>query len=135
MKANGNDSELRSSRPRSHRPQRMADNLRSEIASFILNGVKNDRIGFVTITEVKMTPDLQIARVYYTAYGSDHQKEESARGLAESSARIRAHLGKVLRMKYTPRLEFFYDKGLEHSYKIQSLLNSVKYDGDDKNES
>jgi ribosome-binding factor A len=117
-------------RPRSHRPQRMADNLRGEIASFILNGVKNDRIGFVTITEVKMTPDLQIARVYYTAYGSEQQKEESAAALDESSSRIRAHLGKVLRMKYTPRLEFFYDKGLEHSYKIQNLLNSVKYDGD-----
>jgi ribosome-binding factor A len=110
----------------------MADNLRSEIASFILNGVKNDRIGFVTITEVKMTPDLQIARVYYTAYGSEQEKTQTASALEESAPKIRSHLGKVLRMKYTPRLEFFYDVGLEHSFKIQKLLNTVRLEDETK---
>src|ERR1700683_3341201 len=96
------------SRPKgSHRPHRMADQIRQEIATFLLDGVKNDRIGFVTITEVRMTADLQTARVYYTSYGTEKQKEESDRGLQESNARIRAHLGKTLRMRYTPRLEFF----------------------------
>jgi len=109
----------------SHRPNRMADLIRQEIATFLINGVKNDRIGFVTITEVKMTADLQTARVYYTSYGSEKQQDESAHGLEESSHKIRAHLGKVLRMRYTPKLEFFVDKGLEHSYKIQNLLGSV----------
>src|SRR4051812_9816632 len=113
-------SENHQPRPKSHRPQRMADLLREEIASFLVSGVKNDRIGFVTITEVRMTADLQTARVYYTAYGDERQQTQSADGLEESSHKIRAHLGKVLRMRYTPRLEFFVDKGLEHSYKIQS---------------
>jgi ribosome-binding factor A len=114
------------SRPKgSHRPSRMADMIRQEIATFLLDGVKNDRIGFVTITEVRMTADLQTARVYYTSYGTEEQKENSALGLAESNTKIRTHLGKTLRMRYTPRLEFFVDRGLEHSYKIQSLLGSV----------
>src|SRR5438445_55265 len=113
------------SRPKSHRPNRMADMIRQEIATFLLDGVKNDRIGFVTITEVRMTADLQTARVYYTSYGTEKQKEDSAQGLDESNSRIRGHLSKTLRMRHTPRLEFFVDKGLEHSYKIQSLLGSV----------
>jgi ribosome-binding factor A len=111
----------------SHRPQRMADLIRQEIATFLVNGVKNDRIGFVTVTHVEMTPDLQTARVYYTSYGSEKQKSESAVGLKESSARIRGHLGKTLRTRFTPRLEFFVDEGLEHSYKIQELLGSISH--------
>lgn len=121
-------------RPKSsHRPNRMADLIRQEIATFLLDGVKNDRIGFVTITEVRMTADLQTARVYYTSYGTEKQQQDSAEGLEESAHKIRGHLGKVLRMRYTPRLEFFVDKGLEHSYKIQNLLSSVdKKDGDEE---
>jgi ribosome-binding factor A len=78
----------------SHRPQRMADLIREEIATFLIKGIKNDRIGFVTITGVKMTPDLQTARVYYTAYGSEREKLNSSEGLQESSHQIRSHLGK-----------------------------------------
>jgi ribosome-binding factor A len=104
----------------------VADLIREEIASYLLNGVKNDRIGFITITDVRMTPDLQVARVYYTVYGSEKDQSETAEGLEESSSRIRRHLGGILRMRYTPKLEFFVDKGLEHSYKIQNLLGSVK---------
>ncbi len=103
----------------------MADTIRQEIAKFLLNGVKDDRIGFVTITEVKMTADLQTARVYYTSYGTEKQREESELGLQQSSYKIRAHLGKTLRFRYTPRLEFFFDRGLEHSYKIQKLLGEL----------
>ncbi len=115
-----------STRGSSHRPERVADLIREEIASYLLNGVKNDRIGFITITDVRMTPDLQVARVYYTVYGSEKDQSETAEGLEESSSRIRRHLGGILRMRYTPKLEFFVDKGLEHSYKIQNLLGSVK---------
>ena len=62
-----------------------------------------------------MTPDLQTARIYYTSvFGSDKQKlETSEAGLDESRTKIRAHLGKVLKMRYTPKLEFFVDEGLE----------------------
>jgi ribosome-binding factor A len=107
----------------SHRPNRMADLIRETVASFLVNGgAKDPRIGFVTITQVTMTADLQIARVYYSAYGSDREKKETVFGLSESAGRIRTHLARTLSLRAVPRLEFFIDEGLEHSYRIQELL-------------
>jgi ribosome-binding factor A len=112
----------------SHRPNRMADLIRKEVASYLQKGAKDPRIGFVTVTQVTMTKDLQIARIYYTAYGSDKEKAETTEGLHESVKEIRQHLGKQLHTRYTPKLEFFVDEGLEHSYKIQSLLGSIAHE-------
>lgn len=109
----------------SYRPQRVADQIREEIAKFLIDGVKNPLIGFVTITSVKLTADLQIARVYYTAYGSTTEQTATREGLHDSLGRIRTHLAKTMKMRTVPRLEFFVDEGLEHSYKIQSLLGQV----------
>src|SRR5437016_5036524 len=116
----------------SHRSERVADLIREEIAKFLINGVKNPQIGFVTITQVKITPDLHIARVYYTAYGTGKEQQETAEGLLESSKRIRSHLAKTVKMRTVPRLEFFVDEGLEHSYKIQKLLNTIIPSSDEK---
>lgn len=109
----------------SHRPNRVADLIREEVARFVVNGVKDPRVGFVTITQVKMTADLQIARVYYSAYGSEKEKKETSRGLTESAGKIRTHLAHTMSMRTVPKLEFFVDEGLEHSYKIQSLLGKI----------
>src|ERR1700677_1316331 len=102
---------MNENRRKSHRTDRVADQIRKEVASFLIDGLKNDQIGFVTITDVKVTPDLQTARILYTSYGDDEQKRISAEALEESVGKIRAHLGKALRMRYTPRLEFFPDVG------------------------
>lgn len=109
-----------------HRPQRMADLIREEIASFLVNGIKNPLIGFVTVTRVKMTDDLQIARVYYTAYGSDQEKRHTHMGLLDSLKQIRSHLAKTVRTRRVPNLEFYVDEGLDHSYRIQELLGSLQ---------
>ena len=109
----------------SHRTARMADLIREEVASFLLNGVKNPRIGFLTVTQVKITDDLQLARIYYSAYGSEKEKQETAEGLQESAGRIRGHLAKNIKARYVPKVEFFIDEGLEHSYRVQELLCQV----------
>ena len=107
----------------SHRPKRMADLIREAVASFLVSGgAKDPRIGFVTVTQVKITDDLQIARIYYSAYGSKVEQDETTRGLRESAGRVRSHLARTLSLRTVPRLEFFVDEGLEHSYRIQELL-------------
>jgi ribosome-binding factor A len=113
----------------------MADLIREEVASFILNGIKDPRIGFVTITMVKVTPDLQTARVYYSTYGSDKEKQETAEGLEESKGQVRSHLARRMSARYTPKIEFFVDEGLEHSYRVQELLGKVSRGEDPDDES
>jgi ribosome-binding factor A len=119
------DNKQGGSRRPGRRPERMADLIREEVASFILNGVKDPRIGFVTITMVKVTPDLQTARIYYSAYGSDKEKKETAEGLEESKGQVRNHLARRMTARYTPKIEFFIDEGLEQSYRVQELLGKV----------
>src|ERR1700722_16511208 len=104
----------------SRRSERMGDLIREEIANYLIKGNKNPLIGFVTITSVKMTPDLQDAKVYYSAYGNEKEVTETREGLEESVKTIRTHLAKVLNLRFVPRLEFLVDEGLEHSLRIQS---------------
>ena len=110
----------------SHRPERMADLIREEVAQFMMTGLKDPRVGFVTITQVKVTKDLRLARVYYSVFGSEKEKAETAEGLSESVGRVRSHLAKNVRARYVPHIEFFVDEGLERSLKIQTLLNEIK---------
>ncbi len=112
-------------KPRSHRPDRMADFVREEVAQFLLNGLKDPRIGFITVTNVKMTVDLKTARVYYSVFGSDKEKQETEEALSESLGKIRSHLSKKMHTRFSPRLEFFVDEGLENSYRVQELLGSI----------
>jgi ribosome-binding factor A len=112
------------------RTERMADLIREEIANYMIKGNKNGLIGFVTITRVEVTNDFKHAKVFYTAYGSDIEKKESAIGLEESAWTIRQHLMKVIRAKAVPNLEFVFDHGLENSFRVQELLNQVAHEND-----
>lgn len=106
----------------------MGDLIKEEIAGYLIKGNKNPKIGFVTITSVTMTPDLHNARVYFSALGSEKEKADTIEGLEESAGVIRSYLGKVLSVRYVPRIEFLVDEGLEHSLRVQTLLNSVRDD-------
>lgn len=109
----------------SHRPERMADLIRQEVAQFLLSDINDDRLGFVTITRVNVTADLQIARVYYTAFGTKQERADSGLALRDAAPRVRTHLAKNIRARYVPRVEFFIDEGLEESYRIQNLLSEI----------
>jgi ribosome-binding factor A len=110
----------------SRRTERMGDLIKKEIAGYLIKGNKNPKIGFVTITSVKMTPDLQNARVYFSVFGSDKEKAETIEGLEESAGTIRGHLAKVLSVRFVPKIEFHVDEGLEHSLRVQTLLGQVR---------
>jgi ribosome-binding factor A len=112
------------------RSDRIADLLQSEIADLLLRRVKDPRIDGVTITGVKVTRDLQHARVFYCIMGSpkDEGKEAVAAALDRAKGFMRQELGKRLHMRYVPQLEFFYDVSFDYGDKIERLLKELHKD-------
>lgn len=109
------------------RSDRVGDLIKEEIASLVtMGGIKDPRIGFVTITHVEMTPDLREARVYFSQMGSQQDKERSIDGLKSASGYIRRHLAKALSLRHIPALVFFYDDSLDYSERIEKALRGIK---------
>lgn len=110
------------------RPTRVADQLRAEITDLIARDVQDPGIGFLTITHVKVTPDLQAARVYYTTLGDDKARRESHRALQRVVPFLRRHLGRRLRLKRVPELEFFFDEAVVRGDRIEQILQEISAD-------
>lgn len=109
----------------STRPSRIGDQLRAEISDLIAREVHDPGIGFMTITHVKVTPDLQVARVYYTTLGDDRARRDSARALARATPFLRRQLGSRLRLKRVPQLDFFFDESIERGDRIERILQDL----------
>src|SRR5437773_2782526 len=93
---------------------RLSDQIQSEIASLLSTGqIKDERIGCVRITVVKVTQDLKEAKVYYTAHGTDVEQVASADALADSAGRMRSHIGRVMKIRQAPALRFVRDASIE----------------------
>ena len=107
------------------RPDRVAGQIRSEIASMLARSVHDPGIGFVTLTRVQVTPDLQIARVYYTALGDEKARRDSGRALGRAAAFLRRQIGSRLRLKRVPELQFLYDESVAGQDRIEQLLNEI----------
>ena len=83
-------------------------------------------IGFVTITRVQLTPDLQQARVLYTALGDDKARATTAQALQRAAPFLRRQIGARLRLKRVPELRFFYDDAVAGQDRIEQLLNDIQ---------
>ena len=112
----------------SQRAQRVAETIHKEISSLLIKGLKDPRIGFVTITGVDVTADLRHAKVFYTLMGSQNGREECQAGLDSSASYIRQQLGRVLRMRYIPEIRFDYDTSVDYGQHIEKLLSDVRTD-------
>lgn len=107
------------------RPSRIGDQLRAELSDLLTRAVHDPGIGFLTITHVKVTPDLQVARVYYTTLGDDQARRESSRALERATPFLRRHIGSRLRLKRVPTLEFFFDESVERGDRIERILHEI----------
>lgn len=108
------------------RTDRVGDLIRKEIASMLLQGdIKDPRIGMVTITIVKLSPDFRNATVYFSIIGSDKEKKENANGLNSATGYIRRRLAKSLKLKRMPTITFEYDGSIEYSTHIAEVLRNV----------
>lgn len=110
----------------SQRAQRVAETIHKEISSLLIKGLKDPRIGFVTITSVDVTSDLSQARVYYTLMGSQDARKETQAGLDSCSSYIRQQLGRQLHLRHIPEIRFEYDTSFDYGQKIEQLLRDVK---------
>jgi ribosome-binding factor A len=110
----------------SSRPTRVADQIRVEISDLLARAVHDPGIGFLTVTHVKVTPDLQQARVYYTTLGDEKARRDTARALQRATAFLRRQLGGRLRLRRVPELQFFFDESIERQDRIERILQDLQ---------
>lgn len=117
------------------RSHRVGDLIQKEISSLLHKGLKDPRLGFVTITAVEVSSDLRYARVFFTVFGDEKARKDTETGLTSSIPFMRRELGKRLRMRYVPELVFKFDESLAYGSKIESLLREIKTDGNEDDQS
>ena len=107
------------------RPERVADQIRSELAELLAREVHDPGIGFVTLTRVRVSPDLQQARVLYTALGDEKTRAASGRALERAAPFLRRKLGARLRLRRAPEITFIYDDSIAGQDRIDQILNEL----------
>lgn len=108
------------------RPERVADQIREEITVLLSRHVQDPGVGFVTVTRVKVTADLQHARIFYTVIGDDKAKKETARALVRVNPFLRRQIAQRINLRRAPELEFFYDDTIADAHRIEELLLGVQ---------
>ncbi|HWK21241.1 MAG TPA: 30S ribosome-binding factor RbfA [Microbacteriaceae bacterium] len=104
------------------RVAKMADRIREIVARRLEKGLRDPRLGFVTITDVRVTGDLQHASVFYTVYGTEEERRDSAAALKAATGMLRTEVGRQLSVRLTPSLEFIADAIPENAAAIESAL-------------
>ena len=107
------------------RATRVAAVVRAEISDLLTKGVKDPRIGFVSIMGVRMSPDLRYANVYVSLLGSDKEKKSSLIGLRQAAGWIRRELGRKLQLRLTPEVRFFEDTSLDNVYHLEEIFEKL----------
>jgi ribosome-binding factor A len=107
------------------RPDRVADQLRAELAQLLGREVHDPGIGFVTLTRVQVSADLQSARVFYTALGDETARRNTSRALDRAVPFLRRQVGSHLRLKRVPTLTFIYDASIAGQDRIEQLLHDL----------
>jgi len=116
------------------RPDRVADLIRGELALLLTREVHDPGIGFVTLTRVQVTPDLQVARIFYTSLGptGDEAKtrKNTERAIVRATPFLRRQIGSRLRLKRVPELHFIYDESIAGQDRVEQLLNELRTPND-----
>lgn len=107
------------------RPTRVAEQMKKEVAQIIRDEVKDPRVGFVTVTAVEVSKDLRHAKIYVSVYGSEQEKKNSLEGLQKATSFVRRELGRRIKLRHVPEIEFRFDQSIEHGAHIAKLLSEV----------
>jgi len=102
--------------------------IKEEISRMLLREIKDPRIGFVTITRVKVSKDLRFVKVYFSVLGDQAAREDSLRGLNSAVGFMRRELGRRLRLRYVPDIVFSFDHSLEHMSRLAELIQEIHED-------
>jgi ribosome-binding factor A len=112
-------------KPGGQRTRRVADAILGEVADLLRRRIKDPRIGFLTLTGVEVTPDLRHAKVFYSVVGDAAQRAATRKGLDSATPFVQGEVGRRLRLRNTPTLEFRFDASLERGQRIEQLLKEA----------
>ena len=111
------------------RADRVGEAIREEVATFLTDSVKDPRVvGFVTVTGVELTNDLRHAKVFVSVMGSDTEKEATFQGLDSTASHLRSRIGRALKLRVAPEIQFREDDSVARAARIESLLAGIKSD-------
>lgn len=109
-----------------YRPDRVGDQIRQELSELLTRGAVHDPgIGFITLTRVQVSPDLQHARVFYTTLGDPKARRETALALERATPFFRRQIGSRIRLRRVPELEFRFDESVEQQDRIEQILRDL----------
>jgi ribosome-binding factor A len=109
------------------RPERVAQEIQAAVGELVAHGrLRDPRIGFLTVTGVKVSPDLRSARIYYSIIGTEQQRRETAEGLEAAKGFIRREITSRVKLKVSPEIFFTFDESLAEGDKIDRLLREVR---------
>lgn len=108
------------------RTERVASLLKMELSNLILERIKDPRMGFVTVTHAKITPDLKSAVVFVSIMGDKKKKEESIKVLERAAGFLQHEVGVALQMRYTPKLQFELDDSLDKDFEIGQVIRKIE---------
>lgn len=110
------------------RVRRVAEQAKKELGD-IIRTLKDPRVGFVTVTDVEVSNDLSHLRVFFSVYGDAAARQQSEEGLQAAKGLIRSELGRRIRLRLTPEIEFRFDSSLERGARIDQLLEEIRSEG------
>ncbi|MDO8834559.1 MAG: 30S ribosome-binding factor RbfA [Vicinamibacterales bacterium] len=108
------------------RPDRLADQIRSEISELLAREVHDPGVGFITVTRVQVTTDLQIAHIYYTTMADEAARKQTTKALARVLPFLRRQLAGRLRLRRVPELDFRFDRSVEHQDRVERLIHEIQ---------
>ncbi|EIJ81457.1 ribosome-binding factor A [Bacillus methanolicus PB1] len=107
------------------RANRVGEQMKKELGDIIGRKIKDPRVGFVTVTDVQVTGDLQQAKVFISILGDEEQRENTLKGLAKAKGFIRSEIGQRIRLRKTPEIIFEFDESIDYGNRIESLLHQI----------
>jgi ribosome-binding factor A len=117
----------------SSRQDRVAEAIRQEASIIIHDKLKDPRLGFITITNVEVTPDLRYAKIFFSVLGNDESYRKTKEALDSALGFVRKLVAQRLNLRFAPELAFYEDRSTEYSVRIEEVLNEIKeLDGQDK---
>ncbi len=114
------------------RASRVSEELRKIISRILLEDITDPRFGFLTITHIEVTDDLRYARVFYSVLGEEHQKESTAEALEEYQGFVRRLVAERINMKFAIEIKFEFDKSIDQSFRIDSIIKKIKGEDEKK---
>ena len=110
----------------SHRAERVAEQIREEVSQIVATEIADPGVGLVTVTRVKVTPDLSLARVYWTILGDDAERKKTQKALGRAAAYVRHLLSMRMSLRRSPEVVFVYDRSVAAQDRVEKILQEIK---------